>query len=350
MKRSFLCLLIVVLGCDGFRSFPRRRKHISGDHTRDVWELGGRVGAMRMAMKDATTGNFIILHGMFRVWRSAICIFLGSTLLLTPRLDAKESRPEDVGLVLRIKGEWLLNGNAVVAGETLPARGKIFHSSKKGGESSSFDNITVVIFNGKLESRSWDKTETWNDPIQLPAATKEVPSPWERIVAAVKGVFPGHPEKYTQMSVRGSAADLRDAVVELKDWQVNLAPAFKHMQKGTYLLLFQPTKGTTASHEQATLKPALFNWDPSAPSPLRVDGLRPSLYDLSLLSVQSEDHQFTGAKAWILVADNVRYEKTAAAFQQGVALTEHWGKEAPADAARSFLRAYLDSLALQEAD
>jgi hypothetical protein len=292
-------------------------------------------------------GNSFSFNRIPQAFGSTMCLFLGVMLPLIPLLDAKESLPEDVGLVLKVKGEWLLNGKPVAAGETLPAAGKIFRSPKKGDE-SSFDYITVVLFSGKLESRSWDQTETWNDPIQLPAATKEIPSPWRRIVTAVMGVFPGHPEKYTQMSVRGSAADLRDAVVELKDGQVNLAPAFRHMQKGTYLLLFQPAKGATASREQATLKPALFNWDPSAPSPLRVDGLRPGLYDLSLQSEQSEDHQFTGANAWVLVSDIVRYDKTATAFQQGIVLTQQWGKEGPADAARSFLRAYLDSLALEQ--
>jgi hypothetical protein len=291
--------------------------------------------------------NSLILNGIRRALESAMCLLLSVMLLPIPPLDAKESVLEDVGLVLKVKGEWLLNGKAVVAGETLPAGGKILHSPNKGGE-SSFDYITVVRFDGKLESRSWDNADTWKDPIHLPGATKEVPSPWKRIVAAVMGVFPGHPEKYTQMSVRGSAADLRDAVVEFKDGQVNLTAVFKQMKKRTYLLLFQPTDGTTASRQQGALKPALFDWDPDAPSPLRVDGLRPGLYDLSLLSAESENHQITGAKAWVLVSDNARYEQTATAFQQGVALTEQWGKGAPSDAARSFLRAYLDSLALEQ--
>lgn len=276
-----------------------------------------------------------------------MCLFLSFILLPIPLLDAKESPPENIGLVLKVKGEWLLDGKPVGAGETLPAGGKIFHSPKEGGESSSFDYITIVLFSGKLESRSWDKTETWNDPIPLPSATKEVPSPWKRIVAAVMGVFPGHPEKYAQMSVRGGTADLRDAVVNFNDGQVNLEPAFKHMKKGTYLLLFQPIHGTPESNEQDALKPAPFNWVPGAPLLLRVDGLRPGLYELSLRSVQSED-QLTAAKAWVLVADNVRYEKIAAAFEQGTTLTQQWGKEAPADAAHSFLRAYLDSLTLEQ--
>lgn len=312
------------------------------------WNRPPRAMSLGEQEMSGVTDKSLNLNGIHHALGSALCLFLSCILLPIPLLNAKESQPEDVGLVLKVKGEWFLNGEAVAAGETLPAGCKIFHSPKKSDE-SSFDYITVVRFDGKLESRSWDNTETWNDPIQLPSATKEVPSPWKRIVAAVMGVFPGHPEKYAQMSVRGSAADLRDAVVNFNDGQVNLEPAFKHMKKGTYLLLFQPTDGTKAAREQSALKPALFNWDPSAPLPLRVDELRPGLYNLSLLSAENEDHQVTGAKAWVLVSDNARYEPTAAAFQQGVALTKQWGKEAPADASRSFLRAYLDSLALEEA-
>ena len=133
--------------------------------------------------------NSFILNCISRAVGIALCLFLGLMLVLIPLLDASESLQEDVGLVLKVKGEWFLNGKAVAAGEALPAGGKIFHSSKKGDQ-SSFDYITVVRFDGKLESRSWDKTETWNDPIQLPAATKEVPSPWKRILSTASKVCP----------------------------------------------------------------------------------------------------------------------------------------------------------------
>ena len=50
---------------------------------------------------------------------------------LAPCLNANESPPEDVGIVLKVKGEWLLNGKAVVPGQRLPARGKIYHAPLK---------------------------------------------------------------------------------------------------------------------------------------------------------------------------------------------------------------------------
>ena len=79
------------------------------------------------------------------------------------------------------------------------------------------------------------QAESWNEPIQLPVASREAPSRWTRIVDAVMGIFPGHPEKYTQMSVRGPAMDVQDAVVDLNNDQVDLGPASNTSGRGNIL-------------------------------------------------------------------------------------------------------------------
>jgi hypothetical protein len=290
----------------------------------------------------------VIVNGLLRALESAICLFLGATLLLIPLLDAKEPLSQEVGIVLKLKGEWLLDGKPVVAGETLPAAGKIYHPPPKAGAPASMDYISVVFFDGTIESRSWDKAESWNSPIQLPAVRKEAPSRWSRIVNAVMGIFPGHPEKYTQMSVRGPATNIQDAVVDLNNGQLDLGPVFKHLKKGKYLIVLEPIQHTNTLTEKATSKPISFNWDPNTSPALWVDGIRPGLYSLRIQNAQSEDTSGNRSEAWILVSDHARYERTAAAFQECTALTETWASEAPADAAWSFRRAYLDSLALQE--
>jgi hypothetical protein len=247
--------------------------------------------------------------------RLELYLCAGAMLLLIPRLDAKEAQPVDVGLVLKLKGEWLLNGKAVAAGETLPAGGKIYHAPQERGQPPLLDYISVVFFDGTIESRSWDKAESWNAPIQLPPARKEAPSRWSRIVSAVMGVFPGHPEKYRQMSVRGPAMDIQDAVVELNNGQLDLGPTFKHVRKGKYLVVLKPIRQTKASTEESTFKPVLFDWDPNTSPPLRVDGIRPGLYDLSVQNAQSKDTS-NRSEAWVIVSQHARYETTAAAFQQ----------------------------------
>ncbi len=173
-----------------------------------------------------------------------------------------------------------------------------------------------MLVDGRLESRSWENPGSLEDPIQLPAETKAAPTHWKRIVTAVMGVFPGHPEKFAQTSVRGSATNLQDAVVDLNDGQLDLRPTFKRMKKGSYVLLFRSADRTKLSGEEGAFKPLPFVWDPSAPLPLRVNRLRPGLYELSLLGGRSEDQQSTGSKAWVLVSDHAHYEQTATAFQQ----------------------------------
>ncbi len=54
-KRKFSCLLVVVLvSCASNSGVFRASENTYQVSTRATWELGGRVGAMRMAMQEAT--------------------------------------------------------------------------------------------------------------------------------------------------------------------------------------------------------------------------------------------------------------------------------------------------------
>ncbi len=50
-------------------------------------------------------------------------------------LNAQEP-PVEVGFVLKVKGEWLLDGKTLAAGERLPGGGTIHHAEPKGAESA----------------------------------------------------------------------------------------------------------------------------------------------------------------------------------------------------------------------
>ena len=55
MKRAFICLLLgVLLGCASNSGVFRVGEKTYEVSTRATWEFGGRVGAMRMAMEEAT--------------------------------------------------------------------------------------------------------------------------------------------------------------------------------------------------------------------------------------------------------------------------------------------------------
>jgi hypothetical protein len=281
---------------------------------------------------------------VFQPLRPAICLFVGWILLFASQLKAKEPSPQEVGMVLKLKGKWLLNEKTLAAGEKLPAGGKIYHAPLKSGETASPDYISVVFFDGRIETRSWDNTQSWNEPIQLPTARNEAPSRWSRIVNAVMGVFPGHPERYTQMSVRGSALDVADAVVDLNDGKLDLSSAFKRMKKGQYRILLEPIQHSKTTGEEATPKPVVLDWESNTAPPLQVEGVRLGLYRLVVRDAQSSDSPGNRSSAWVLVSEHGRYESTAAAFQECVSLTEKWAPEAADIAGRSFCRAYLDSL------
>jgi hypothetical protein len=55
MKRAFICLLLAVLiSCASNSGVFRVGQNTYEVSTRATWEFGGRVGAMRMAMEEAT--------------------------------------------------------------------------------------------------------------------------------------------------------------------------------------------------------------------------------------------------------------------------------------------------------
>jgi len=285
---------------------------------------------------------------MLRDLRSVICTPLGFALLLIHLLDATELPAEDVGLVLKLKGEWLLNGKTIAPGQRLPAGGKIYHAQLKPNEAAPKDYISVVFFNGTIETRSWDDTESWNNPIQLPRAPKEAPSRWNQIVNAVMGVFPGHPEKYTQMSVRGPTTDLQDAVVELNNGQLDLRAVLRNLNQGQYRIVFQPIQDKSTLGKGVTAKPIVFDWNSNTGALLRTQEIQPGLYRLRIENARSTDMIGSPLEAWILVSNHAQYQSTATAFEECISLTKQWAAKLPGDAARSFCRAYLDSLAAEQ--
>jgi hypothetical protein len=281
----------------------------------------------------------------YRVLRSVLCLIFGAMLALIPHVDGKEAQSENVGLVLKLKGEWSLDGKTIVAGDKLPAGGKIYHAPLKPDQLSSPDYISVVFFDGKIESHSWDNTESRRKPIQLPSARKEAPSRWTRIVNAVMGVFPGHPERYTQMSVRGPTMNPQDAVVDFDNGRLSLRSSLKKLKKGQYLVVLKPISRTDTPDGEGTSNPILLDWDPNTGVLLPIENIRPGLYALRIENARSNGLSEGRPEAWILVSEHARYESNTAAFQECIALTEKWERNAPADAARSFCRAYLDYLA-----
>jgi hypothetical protein len=270
---------------------------------------------------------------------------MGILLMFSLCAQAHEGvRAEDVGFVLQVSGTWFLDGPSpqkIRLGQALPAGGTIRAQTPHAHSSS----IIVVLLDGS--SLSCGTPEACVQPISLPTSTGSESSAWHRIVGAVKGLFTHQPDRYVPSLSRGKGWELHDSVVKLTNGQIDLSPAFKNMEKGEYRLNFQPISHDKTSESGVSLPPFPLPWDPEHPTPVAVEGLRPDLYKVGISVAESytEDHE--PVEVWVLVQEPGTYEKTAAAFQEAVALTKQWNEELTRSSTRGFLRAYLEYLAKQ---
>jgi hypothetical protein len=163
-----------------------------------------------------------------------------------------------------------------------------------------------------------------------------------RVLEEAKSAFREHPDRYVPTITRGAGGSLQEAVVRLKDGQLEVAPAFQSMKKGSYLLRIRSAKDETAPISGAALEQVRFEWDPQNPAPVAVSELQPRVYVLSLLRTQSEDHEPTGDQSWVLVTGAADFEKASTSFQQAKQIVSRWPEVVQQGEARGFLRAYLD--------
>ena len=163
-----------------------------------------------------------------------------------------------------------------------------------------------------------------------------------RVLAEAKRAFSEHPDRYVPTITRGAGGSLQEAVVQLKDGQFEIAPAFQSMKKGSYLLRIRSPKDEAEPISGGAFEQLPFAWDPEHPVPLAVGDLESGLYVLSLLRTHSEDHEPTGDQSWILATRAADFEKASVSFQQAKQIVSQWPEVVQRGEARGFLRAYLD--------
>jgi hypothetical protein len=131
---------------------------------------------------------------------------------------------------------------------------------------------------------------------------------------------------------------LREAVVQMKDEQVDLGPVFVEMKDGDYRV----------SIDQAMSK----RTDGTSPRQLEVKresgsvttknaNLRPGVYEVVLLEKRGALYQPTLVTAWFLVVSSDRHAKIDAQFSEITKLTATWKDQIDEGTRRSFLRASL---------
>lgn len=154
-----------------------------------------------------------------------------------------------------------------------------------------------------------------------------------------------HPTRYRNHISRGVV--LREAVVQLQDGRIDLSPVFAEAGTDTYYLRWQPMAVADRSAQGEPIGPLTYAWSPSKRDLGASKGLKPGLYELSLVRWTGGAYRLVGVgSAWVLIADASTYPADNAAFLDvQTEMSRRTSLEATEK--KAFLRAALDVLAQQ---
>jgi hypothetical protein len=274
-------------------------------------------------------------------WLTKLIILL-AIFWLAPDAAAQQQ----VGFVLESHGKWFLEGSRsqLTSGSALPARGIIYVQSP-----AEDDYIVVVnLRSDVIARRSCLNAGDCSRPIRLPSATTYEPSAWDLIMESVFEILKGNPDRYSIHRKRDENLP-SDGVVQLKDGQIGLGPILQQKARGRYHLRLRVVPRSGKPTSGSWIGPFHVDWDPQQPEIISSPDFKPGLYELTFLEPVGEVYMPVGTSAWILVSEAAEYNKTASSYGEAVALTHKWGAKVTPGGAQSFLRAYLDRLAIQMA-
>jgi hypothetical protein len=255
------------------------------------------------------------------------------------------AREHDVGFILDIAGDWFLGdqynqyiekvawGRRLNGGVTL-----------RTGPLTSRARITLVLYSGgSITFRCESAEECKKGVLPLPS-TLSKPSLSERVIKAVAGLFSRHPERYyvSALSRKSEGGDeLREAILENRDGQVDLGPVISKVTYEKALLRFDRLSfkaGGSSSIGETWVD------NTKGRTMVRLDALKPGLYMVSMLRPHDKG---VVNDAWVLVCEKGLFQGYQKAFSQAEELSQKWrwtAGDENSDVTRSFLRAYLEAL------
>ncbi len=258
-------------------------------------------------------------------------------------LKAQDGRV--VGNVLNVEGEWYLDGRpgqALSKGADLPPGGVIRIPSP-----SPFAFIIIRSKDNQIINKRCRNAGECAQPILLPRAVQHTASYWETIAEPVMNWFRGHPASPSVNAGRSADGALREAVVRIKDGQIDLAPVFTDMNDGTYYVTLErkATEGKTA--DGGPSKPIEVKWGSANATTTPAAKFPPGLYEIVLLEKRGSGYKPTLATAWFLAGGLDQYAQTVGPFCEATRLTATWQKDVSEGTVRDFHRAFLIHLAAQ---
>lgn len=235
--------------------------------------------------------------------------------------------------VLSVRGEWIAGSNSefLKRGSIVPPGTEVRNRNRANGD----DFIVLVDVDNRVVQKRC-AVDRCNEPLFI--ANEENSSAFSEVIAAVSELWRKDEQRYRSLLSRGS--ELQDGVLELReDGSVDLIPLLKHATAEPYRIHLErlSSRGDTASKEFDLIYHSAQGF--GAPA----SDLAPGLYSMKVSAATSNPGPTD--KAWVLVVRSKVFADINSRFQSAKRETEAWKDTADPSAARSFLRAYLDSLA-----
>lgn len=247
------------------------------------------------------------------------------------------------GFVLDLRGEWRLEGatTALAVGSEVPAGGVL-----RAAKPETRPAITIVASStGQiLLAKKCAAAKDCGGPVPVPVAQagSEAPGAMAVLLEKVAARLRGSPTLYVATITRGERP-VADAVLELADGRLALAPALGGSAPGTYEVALRPLP-CPGGRECASLElGSNYRWNPASASPLEAPGVAPGLYELELTRAAPE--YLPGPNtAWVRVSTGDRHAKDIAAWKAARDLVAGWGTAVDPATRQVFLRGVLASL------
>jgi len=294
---------------------------------------------VRAISQPEKTGSEFTVNAGARGLAICLCVLLAAFCASSP-VKAQEGRV--VGHVLDVEGEWYLDGQpgqTLSRGRELPASGIIRIPTP-----SRFAYIIVRYADNQIINRRCNRGEC-EQPILLPRAIRRQTSLRYFIIEKMMGVFRRNPAGPSVSAGRSADGALREAVVQIKDGQVDLAPVFSEMNEGTYYVRVERKTPDGKTADGGSTKPIEVKWNSATATTTPAAKLQPGLYELVLLEKRGAEFRPTITTAWFLAGNLEQYAQTVAPFCEATRLTATWQGDVSEGTARSFLRAFLIHLA-----
>lgn len=251
-----------------------------------------------------------------------------------------------IGHVLDVEGDWFLDGQkgrALSKGDELPASGVI-----RIHKPSGFAFIVLRYSdNNQILSKKCRNPGECEQPILLPRAIHRQASILDFIVERAMKVIRRDPVSTSVNAGRSSDGLLREAVVQIRDGQVDLAPVFSEMNNGTYYARVERRIPNGKTPDGGSAEPVKVRWDSGTATTTTAANFQPGLYEVVLLERRGAEYKPTLTTAWFLAGNLDQYAQAVGPFSEATRLTATWKDDVSEGTARGFLRAFLIYLASQ---